>query len=29
LSEIVNFLKNLEFWRNIIHQMMHLKMHDF
>jgi hypothetical protein len=27
LSHIVNFLKSLEFWRNIMHQMMQLKMH--
>jgi hypothetical protein len=29
LSDIVNFLKNLEFWRNIMYQMMQLKMHGF
>jgi hypothetical protein len=29
LSYIVNFLKSLEFWRNIMYQMMHLKMHGF
>jgi hypothetical protein len=27
LSDIVNFLKSLEFWRNITYQMMQLKMH--
>jgi hypothetical protein len=27
LSGIVNFLKNVEFWRNIMYQMMPLKMH--
>jgi hypothetical protein len=27
LSEIVNSLKSLEFWRNIMYQMMLLKMH--
>jgi hypothetical protein len=26
-SDIVNFLKSLEFWRNIMYQMMQLKMH--
>jgi hypothetical protein len=29
LSDIVNFLKSLEFWRNIMYQMMQLKMHGF
>jgi hypothetical protein len=29
LSEIVNFLKSLEFLRNIMYQMMQLKMHGF
>jgi hypothetical protein len=29
LSNIVNFLKSLEFWRNIMYQMMQLKMHGF
>jgi hypothetical protein len=29
LSYIVNFLKSLEFWRNIMYQMMQLKMHGF
>jgi hypothetical protein len=29
LSDIVNFLKSLECWRNIMYQMMHLKMHGF
>jgi hypothetical protein len=28
-SDIVNFLKSLEFWRNIMYQMMQLKMHGF
>jgi hypothetical protein len=28
LSDIVNFLKSLEFWRNI-YEMMQLKMHCF
>jgi hypothetical protein len=27
LSYILNFLKSLEFWRNIMYQMMQLKMH--
>jgi hypothetical protein len=25
----VNFLKSLEFWRNIMYQMMQLKIHGF
>jgi hypothetical protein len=29
LSDIVNFLKSLEFWRTIMYQMMQLKMHGF
>jgi hypothetical protein len=29
LSDIVNFLKSLEFWRNIMYQMMQMKMHGF
>jgi hypothetical protein len=29
LSHIVNFLKSLEFWRNIMYQMMQMKMHSF
>jgi hypothetical protein len=29
LSDIVNFLKSLEFWRNIMYQIMRLKMHGF
>jgi hypothetical protein len=29
LSDIVNFLKSLEFWINIMYQMMQLKMHGF
>jgi hypothetical protein len=29
LSVIVNFLKSLVFWRNIMYQMMQLKMHVF
>jgi hypothetical protein len=29
LSDIVNFLKNLEFWKNIMYQMMQLKIHGF
>jgi hypothetical protein len=29
LSDIVNFLKSLEFWGNIVYQMMHLKMNGF
>ena len=29
LSDIVNFLKSLEFWRNIMYQMVQLKMHGF
>jgi hypothetical protein len=28
-SDIVNFLKSLEFWRNIMYQMMQLKMLGF
>jgi hypothetical protein len=29
LSDIVYSLKSLEFWRNIMYQMMQLKMHGF
>jgi hypothetical protein len=29
LSDIVYFWKSLEFWRNIMYQMMQLKMHGF
>jgi hypothetical protein len=29
LSDIVNFLRSLEFLRNIMYQMMQLKMHGF
>jgi hypothetical protein len=29
LSDIVNFLKSLEFWINIMYQMMQPKMHGF
>jgi ABC-type polysaccharide transport system permease subunit len=29
LSDIVNFLKSLDFWRNIMYQMVQLKMHGF
>jgi hypothetical protein len=29
LSDIVNFLKSLEFCRNIMYEMMQLKMHGF
>jgi hypothetical protein len=29
LSHIVNFLKSLEFWRNIIYQMIQMKMRGF
>jgi hypothetical protein len=29
MSDIVNFLKILEFWRNIMYQMMQLEMHGF
>jgi hypothetical protein len=27
LSDIVNFLKSLDFWRNIMYQIVQLKMH--
>jgi hypothetical protein len=29
LSDIVYFMKSLEFWRNIMYEMMQLKMHGF
>jgi hypothetical protein len=29
LSDIVNFLRSLEFWKNTMNQMMQLKMHGF
>jgi hypothetical protein len=29
MSYIVNFLKSFEIWRNIMYQMMQLKMHGF
>jgi hypothetical protein len=29
LSDHVNFLKSLEFWKNIMYQMMQLKMRGF